>query len=227
MPANDPSALEESVSESAARTNERDPRNRTSSTSLVWLGTVTCIVVGAFLLLEPFEEAVLTPSDQTARGPDLELEDALITQFRNSGRLKYRLRSPRIQHFESQAVTELELPDLELYSQPDPPWRMTARTGTINNAAVASQGEEIVTLEQEVMMEQRFEDGRQFRLTTPDMTVYPDREYAETSRDVMITSHAGRTTAVGLKGNLDRGLLHLFSDAEQRVHTILLPDQFK
>ena len=151
----------------------------------------------------------------------------MITQFRDTGRLKYLLRSPRIQHFEAQALTELAQPDLELHSQPDPPWRMTARSGTINNAVVDGEGEEIVFLDQDVQMEQRHEDGRAFKLRTPAITVYPDREYAETSQDVMITSHAGRTTAVGLKGNLDRGLLHLFSNAEQRVHTILLPDQFK
>jgi hypothetical protein len=43
----------------------------------------------------------------------------------------------------------------------------------------------------------------------------------------MITTHAGRTRAVGLQGNLDQGLLKLFSNDEQRVHTVILADQFK
>ena len=76
-------------------------------------------------------------------------------------------------------------------------------------------------------MAQQFPDGRSFELRTPSITLYPDREYAETDQDVMITTHAGRTTAVGLQGNLNQGLLQLSSNDERRVHTILLPDQFK
>ena len=105
---------------------------------------------------------------------------------------------------------------------------MTARRGAIRNAEqLEGQPEETVFLEEDVRMEQRYSDGRAFELRTPSVTVYPHREYAETDRDVMITTHAGRTYAVGLKGDLDRGLLELFSDVDQRVHTIVLPDQFK
>jgi lipopolysaccharide export system protein LptC len=230
MSANDSSSNDEPQSESVNPAGSEGPGRSShphSSARLVWFGTITCMVAGAILLFEPFQEPPPQRPDAASEGPDLELENAMITQFRDSGRLKYRLRSPRIQHFEAQALTELARPDLELHSQPDPPWRMTARSGTINNAAVDGDSEEIVFLDQDVEMVQQHDDGREYRLLTPAITLYPDREYAETSQDVMITSHAGRTTAVGLKGNLDRGLLHLFSDAEQRVHTILLPDQFK
>jgi lipopolysaccharide export system protein LptC len=65
------------------------------------------------------------------------------------------------------------------------------------------------------------------KLTTDALYVYPDRRYAETDRPVMIDTNSGRTTAVGLKGDLSRGLLQLFSAADAKVHTIVLPDQFK
>ena len=71
------------------------------------------------------------------------------------------------------------------------------------------------------------DDGRRYDLRTPNITIYPDREYAETDQNVMITTHAGRTKAVGLQGSLDKGLLKMFSSDEQRVHTIILPHQFK
>jgi lipopolysaccharide export system protein LptC len=196
---------------------------------LIWLVTVGFVMAGAVLFFEPFEDmAPATPVARAPDDPDLTLEQALITRFRESGTLKYRLRSPLIEHFESGSLTRMESPELELHSQPDPPWHMTASRGTISNVPDADGGtEERVLLDENVRMEQRFEDGRQFELRTPSATVFPDREYAETSRNVMITTHAGRTTAVGLQGDLDRGLVHLFSDADQRVHTILLPDQFK
>ena len=196
---------------------------------LVWLGTTVALLGGAVLLLEPFEPPQLSP-EPSSRGPgaDLELDGAVIQQYREGGTIRYVLRAPHIEHFRGRAVTALTEPDLELYGEPDPPWRMTARRGTISNAEqLEGQAEEAVLLEEDVRMEQHYADGRAFELRTPSVTVYPHREYAETDRNVMITTHAGRTHAVGLQGDLDKGLLHLFSDAEQRVHTIVLPDQFR
>ena len=198
---------------------------------LVGAGTALFLVLGAFLLIDGGDSAGSSePAPNQADGPlepDLEIEDAVISQFRPTGGLRYRLHSPRIEHFQDDALTELIDPDLTLYSEDEPPWQMTARRGSILNATFEGNSREVVHLEEDVQMEQLFADGREYRLQTPAITIHPDREYAETDRNVMITSHAGRTAAVGLKGNLRRGRLHLFSDVEQRVHTILLPDQFK
>lgn len=43
----------------------------------------------------------------------------------------------------------------------------------------------------------------------------------------MIESNAGRTTAVGLTADLGAGLLTLSSSESQRVHTTVLPNQFR
>jgi LPS export ABC transporter protein LptC len=201
----------------------------TTNTRLIWLSLLAATVISGVLWLDPFQNPLEEPTVRTAAdGPDLELEEALISQFRESGSLKYQLASPLIQHFEGQAHTELTNPDLTLHSDSEPPWNLSALRGSIRNRTAQDGNlEEEVYLENQVVMSQRYPDGRSFQLDTPDLSLYPDRKYAETSRDVTISTHAGRTTAVGLNGDLDKGLLHLFSDEDQRVHTILLPDQFK
>lgn len=196
---------------------------------LIWLGTALSLAAAALLFFEPFQDRdapqpVYSPGNQ----PDLELEQAVITQFRDSGELKYRLDSPLIEHYQADSLTFLTTPELALHSEPDPPWHVQAQRGTIRNRESASgASEEEVFLDGDVRMIQHFADGRHYELRSPEMYVYPDREYAETDQDVMITTHSGRTTAVGLTGDLNRGLVHLFSDAEHRVHTIVLRDQFK
>jgi lipopolysaccharide export system protein LptC len=160
--------------------------------------------------------------------PDLLIEAAEIRQYRDTGALRYLLRAPLIEHFQAQALTLLSEPDLQLYDPPDPPWRVTARRGVIRNASESHQGRnEEVELKEDVQMLQVYGDGRRYDLRTPSITIYPEREYAETDQNVMITTHAGRTKAVGLNGSLNEGLLKMFSSDEQRVHTIILPDQFK
>ena len=64
-------------------------------------------------------------------------------------------------------------------------------------------------------------------IRSPAFYIYPERQYAETDEDVMIDTEVGRTSAHGMEGDLARGLLKLFSNTDARVHTIVLPDQFK
>lgn len=187
------------------------------------------LILAAYLFIDPFAvEAPARPTPTSSAEPDLMIEDAVITQYGETGAVKYLLRSPWIEHHQQQALAYLTDPDLELHDDPTPPWRVTARRGTIRNAAERrASGEEEVLLEEDVLMVQTYPDGRRYEMRTPSITIYPEREYAETSQDVMITTHAGRTRAVGLSGSLDQGILQLFSNDEQRVHTIILPDQFK
>lgn len=205
------------------------PVTTTSNARIIWLSITAVILAGVVLLMDPFQsQPQVTPTRTGASDPDLELEGAIITQFRKSGALKYRLESPRIRRFERELRTELELPDLVLHNDPDPPWHISAIRGLIRNRKnSAGSLEEEVYLEEHVVLTQDHPDGRRFRLDSPSLTLYPDRQYAETARDVIVDTHAGRTIAVGLKGDLEKGLFHLFSDVDQRVHTILQRDQFK
>ena len=54
-----------------------------------------------------------------------------------------------------------------------------------------------------------------------------NRQFAETDQPVIIDTNSGRSSAVGLSGDLNSSLLKLSSIASERVHTIVMPDQFK
>jgi lipopolysaccharide export system protein LptC len=87
--------------------------------------------------------------------------------------------------------------------------------------------EESVSLHQDVTLEQTRADGEQIRMVTPLLRLYPRRQYAETEQDVMIESLFGRTTSVGLEGDLQLGVLKFFSTDDRPVRTVLQPEQFK
>lgn len=196
---------------------------------LLGIALLGSLILAAAVFFQPtLPQEDPLPRPVASSEPDLLIETAVIRQYRETGGLRYLLRSPLIEHFQEQALTRLTEPDLELHDAPAPPWRVTARKGVIRNASERRRGgDEEVELEEDVRMLQTFEDGRRYDLRTPSITIYPTREYAETDQNVMITTHAGRTKAVGLEGSLDKGLLKMFSNDEQRVHTIILPDQFK
>lgn len=168
------------------------------------------------------------PIEPLPDAPDLFMEDARITQYGSDGGVQYRLDSSTIRHFDRENLTRLEAPKFELNRAGGLPWLVRSSHGYIRYRTQATPPqEEVVYLRDNVELEQRADDGEFVKLTTDALYVYPDRRYAETDRPVMIDTNSGRTTAVGLQGDLGRGLLKLFSAADTKVHTIVLPDQFK
>ncbi len=188
------------------------------------------VAAGIWFLFGQFNETFVNPDlpAELADEPDLYIEGAVITQFRKDGLIKYRLASREIRHFERDKLTRLQTPELDLYNVDTPPWHITSIRGYIRERPLLSGDvEEVVFLRESVTVRQQFTDGRYLSLHSPSLYLYPDRQYAETDQDVMIDTEVGRTLAVGLEAYLERGLLKLSSTAEQRVHTIVLPGQFK
>ena len=195
-----------------------------------WVAAGALLGAAALWLWDPLAAPLVPESlpDELADEPDLYMEDALITQFQPNGSMKYQLHSTQIRHFERDNLTRLAAPVLTLHNPDRPPWKIDAAQGYIRRRADEHGApEEVVFLRRDVGLEQRFEDGRRLRIESPSLYIYPDRQFAETEQAVMIDTEVGRTTAVGLRGDLQRGLLKLFSSTQQRVHTIVLPGQFK
>ena len=196
-----------------------------------WL--LAAAVAALVLLLPPWESgsrAERTLPEELAGEPDIYLRDATITQFHSSGGKEYELNADEIRHFSSTGLTRLTRPDLLLHSDDTEPWRTRANSGYVRERPATdlpSESEEEVYLSDDVELSQRNPDGEFTELHTRSLYLYPQRQYATTTENVMIDTHVGRTKAVGLQGDLRDGQLTLSSDAAQRVHTIVLVDQFK
>lgn len=160
------------------------------------------------------------------RAPDFYMEGAEVRQFRPDGTLEYLLGSTDVRHFQQQAMTRLAAPDLTLLHPTRPPWQASAESGVLRRPPQGAD-EEVVELHGQVRLEQTRADGDFVRLETSRLDVFPRRQYAQTDRDVMIESLAGRTTAAGLEGDLQLGLLTLHSAGDDRVRTVLQPQHFK
>jgi len=175
---------------------------------------------------------VLSSSDEPEKSaePDLRLGRATITEFDETGNLKYRLRANEMSRFETTTETSLTDPTLLIHSADGAPWKVESKTGKISEAIdPAGEVEQVVLLREDVVLRQldKLSSHEVLVIRSAAIDLFPARQFAKSLASVMIDSDVGRTQAASMQGDLKTGQLHLASDAEQPVHSIVLPTQFK
>jgi lipopolysaccharide export system protein LptC len=180
-----------------------------------------------FVSLGEWKHVDITAEQPAPAGePDLLMEQATITQYGDDGSVSYRLLSTEVRHYQMEQITHLTAPSLTLNRAPQPPWFARSDEGFVHDTSTAGDNTtEVILLRDDVHLEQR--EPNRIELTSASLYVYPDRQFAETDQPVMIDTTSGRSYAVGMSGDLSTGLFKLSSIESQRVHTIVLPGQFK
>jgi LPS export ABC transporter protein LptC len=169
-----------------------------------------------------------TPGEE----PDLRLGNATITEYSETGEVRYRLDAEAMARYENQEETLLGGPRLRIQAQTDggSPWDVVAQDGAIRPVTrEEGKPENIVLLRRSAVLRQLEQDSDRPLLTirSEAIDLFPERQFAKSTTDVMIDSDVGRTYATGMEGDLKSGKLLLSSEPERPVHTIILPAQFK
>ena len=160
--------------------------------------------------------------------PDVFAQDVEFHQLQPDGTLHYRLRATNIRQYDLDQLTRMSQPQLHLVSETQPPWDVASRHGYIRQrSGPTGEIEDVVYLREEVELVQVHPENGLVTLRSESFYIYPDRQFAETDQDVIIDTEVGRTKAAGLRADLTSGVLTLSSAETQRVHTIVLPEQFK
>lgn len=196
--------------------------------SLLWLGYFFLRTNGA-AVQSPQGLSTSDDPDKSTE-PDLRLGRATITEFDEAGNLKYRLRANEMSRYEATTETSLTDPTLLIHSANGAPWKVESRTGKISEAVdPVGEVEQVVLLREDVVLRQldKLSGHEVLVIRSAAIDLFPARQFAKSLASVMIDSDVGRTQAASMQGDLKTGQLHLSSDAEQPVHSIVLPTQFK
>ena len=196
-----------------------------------WLAAGLAIVVAVALLWALQDGPDPSPAnnaDSTSIEPDVFGQNVHFNQLRPDGSLHYSLIASAIRQFDAEELTRMTAPKLKLINLEQPPWDIAASHGYIRRqSSPVGTPEEVVFLREQVVLLQNHPEMGSVTMRSEAFYIYPDRQFAETEQDVIIDTNVGRTKAGGLQANLENGLLKLSSSARQRVHTIVLPEQFK
>ncbi|MEK8078973.1 LPS export ABC transporter periplasmic protein LptC [Pseudomonas sp. XK-1] len=127
-------------------------------------------------------------------------------QYMPDGSLHYEVTADKTEHIQSTDITLLDNPNMQLYRGEELPWNISSERGE-----VAPAGKEVELIDK-VRIARTDAKGRPTILTTSRLTVFPEKEYAQTEQAVRIDAANGVTTAQGMKAYLNDGRMLLLSN---------------
>lgn len=142
---------------------------------------------------------------------DTFFNDTTIIDFGENGQPKNKIIGDQLFHYPDDTDSEIINPRITLFREEGTPVNITADHGWINEDGTR------VLLKGHTNIVREKSDVNQFsRLETPELTIWPDREYAETDKPVKITTDGTIATGTGMKAYLDKEHYLLLNNVKGR-----------
>lgn len=137
--------------------------------------------------------------------PDFFLNDFELTSMDRGGLPRYHLQAQRMVHYGDTDTGDITAPHVTLFQRAAPSWHGRSAQGWI------AAGGEFVILKDDVLIERpgKSKTAPPLQIRSDEMRVWPQREFAETERPVIIHDALGVTHAVGLGADFKQNVLEL------------------
>jgi lipopolysaccharide export system protein LptC len=169
-----------------------------------WLGVVF-VLIAAFSVWLFFADK---PADQTdlSQSPDGFMMAAHYIQYDDQGQIHMILDSSRVTHFAENNTSHFIQPKVLAYTQKRIPWTITAEEGT-----AVHDSEQIILSKNVVIHQAPQPDYPETTITTPVMTIYPHRSFAETDQPIVIVRPNTHIEAIGMQADFKSGIFKLLT----------------
>lgn len=137
---------------------------------------------------------------------DFYATNTYTVQYQADGKLHYELTADKVEHIKASDITLMTSPNMNLFRGTELPWKIRSERGEV------SPGGTEVELIERVRVDRTDAKGRPTVLTTSRLTVFPEKEYAQTQQAVRIVAANGVTTAQGMKAYMNDGRMLLLSN---------------
>jgi lipopolysaccharide export system protein LptC len=127
-------------------------------------------------------------------------------QYLPDGKVQYEMTADKVDHVKTSEITLVTNPDLNIFRGTPFPWHVQSKRAEVN-----PDGTEVELIDS-VRIARTDEKKRTTIITSSRMTVFPQREYAQTEQPVRIDGAGGVSTGTGMKAYLKESRIHLLSN---------------
>lgn len=181
---------------------------------LPWLTLIVATLL-FFVLREKSPTELLSPTinEEVVRFPHAYMIDIDTEDFDQDGKLISRMSTPAAQHFQinpdapgPEDHTIFTQPKMFFFSERDAtPWRLSAAEGH------SDANGNVITLTNNVRIEQQDADSSSFLVTTSLLTIRPLDQFAETDKAVKMRAPQGVVETIGMQAWLNEDRIELLS----------------
>jgi lipopolysaccharide export system protein LptC len=154
-------------------------------------------------------ERLLDPQAAAQADPtqiDYYATNAHTVQFNLQGTRQYEMTGNKVEHMKVSQITYVTTPDVYMYRGTEFPWHIQSVRAEVN-----PDGTQVELIEN-VRVARTDEKKRTTIITGPRMTVFPQKQYAQTEQNVRIEAAGSVTTATGMKAYLNDSRMNLLSN---------------
>lgn len=186
---------------------------KSTSGQVFAISLLSLLAALSFWLDQTISAGVAEPDGKSRHDPDAIAENFSAVQLDETGRVKYRLVAPYLEHFPDDSSSELKNPTLVSYRPDSPPITMTSR-----NARVANNGETVYLWDDVVAVRDASSERPAMVARMPYLTAQPDIGVAHTDSPVEVTEGASWMKGVGMHLDNDTSTLVLQSQVTGLIH---------
>lgn len=141
--------------------------------------------------------------------PDALIESVIETTLNKQGTPALKIESPQMIHFPEHDMTKIKTPRITVFRQSPKPWTITSDT------AEAFSGIQQIVFQNHVVIHHPSDTMNPITtMKTSSLTVYPDKQIAQTEDAVQWVQPDTTIEAVGMITNLAEGTVKLLSQAK-------------
>lgn len=156
-------------------------------------------------------DIILPQKNSALKIADTFFNDAEIINFGVTGVPKNKIIGEQISHYPGEQDSEITNPRITLFRDTGPPVYVTADHGWINK-----EGTRVFLKGHTLIKREQSQTSSFSQLETPELTIWPNRDYAETDKAVKITTESTVATGVGMKAYLDKEHYYLLNNVKSR-----------
>lgn len=119
--------------------------------------------------------------------------------YSKTGRQKSQIIADKLLHYPGDKDSQLIQPIITFFRDAGLPVIINADNGYINQ-----NGTRIILVGHVIIKREKSQQSQFFQINAPALTIWPDKEYAETDTAVQISSENNIVNAIGMKAHLDR-----------------------
>ena len=164
-----------------------------------WVGYLPALLLAALAGLTYWLDQTVQPEEQhenSPQDPDFLAEDFQVTRMNLAGTPRYAVRAKRMVHYPGDNSASLDFPEFTHYDEETAPVTMRADQGRVSH-----NGEEAFFNGNVVVRRHAYADEKEMTLQTSYLHVIPDKDLAQTDREVTLTNGNSVVRSVGLEFN--------------------------